>query len=311
MIEDALHKPVLYEEVLQALQPGPGKKFIDCTLGLGGHAQGLLERSSPDGRLLGIEADPESLALAARRLQRFHSRCVLVNDNFTNLERIARENEFIPANGVLFDLGVSSFMLEGLERGFSFRIDSPLDMRFDPRQTRTAFDVVNRLSEQEIADILYRYGEESRARRIARAIVKARSHSEIRTTIQLASIVERAVAPQRGHIHPATKTFQAIRIFVNRELENLQSALTQATDLLESGGRLAVISFHSLEDRIVKQFFAREARGCVCPPQIPVCVCGHEPRLRVLTRKPITPAPEEVEQNPRSRSAKLRVAERI
>ena len=309
--EDALHKPVLYEEVLGALRPGPGRKFIDCTLGLGGHAEGILDRSSPDGRLLGIEANPESLALAAQRLQRYRDRCVLVNDNFVNVGRIARENGFVPADGVLFDLGVSSFLLEGLERGFSFRIDSPLDMRFDPRQTQTAYDVVNRLSEQEIADIVYRYGEEPRAKRIAHAIVRARSRAEIRTSGQLAAIVERAVAPARGHVHPATKTFQAIRIFVNRELENLQSALDQAIDLLASSGRLAAISFHSLEDRVVKRFFAQEAKGCTCPPRIPVCVCGRKPRLRVLTRKPITPTPEEIAQNPRGRSAKLRVAERV
>ncbi|MCL5958867.1 MAG: 16S rRNA (cytosine(1402)-N(4))-methyltransferase RsmH [Chloroflexi bacterium] len=311
MAEDSLHLPVLYQEVLDALQPGPGRNFIDCTLGLGGHAKGILERSSPDGRLLGIEANPESLRLAARRLEAYRDRCTLVNDNYVNVARIAEEQGFLPVDGVLFDLGISSFLLEGLELGFSFRIDSPLDMRFDPRQTETAYDVVNRLSEAELADILYRYGEEPRARKIARAIVKARSKAEIGTSRDLAAVIERAVLPERGRVHPATRAFQAIRIFVNRELENVQSGLEQAIDLLRAEGRLAVISFHSLEDRVVKQFLAQEARGCVCPPRLPACICGHKPRLKILTKKPIVPPEAEIRQNPRSRSAKLRVAERL
>lgn len=304
------HIPVLYEEVLAALNAKVGGRYIDCTVGGAGHALGILERSSPDGQLLGLDADPEAIKLAQKRLEPFRSRFILVNENFADLGKVAREKTFVPADGVLFDLGVSSIQLESVERGLSFKVDAPLDMRLDPRQRVTAFELVNEMSEQELAAIIARYGEEPRARMIARAIVRARTKRPIETTVELAKIIERA-APARRRIHPATRTFQALRIAVNRELENLESALGQAIEILAPDGRIAVISFHSLEDRLVKQTFAFEARGCICPPKIPVCSCGHKPRLEILTKKPIVPSEEEERRNPRSRSAKLRVARRL
>ncbi len=304
------HIPVLYQETLAALNIRPGGHYIDCTVGGGGHALGIVEQSEPTGRLLGLDADPEALKVAARRLAGREARIVLINENFVNLERVAGEHGFIPADGILMDLGVSSMQLDDVSRGFSFRAEAPLDMRFGPRQAETAFDVVNNYTERELADLIAQYGEEPRARAIARAIVRAREDSPVETTAQLARIIEHVV-PGRGKIHPATRTFQALRIAVNRELENLESALRQAVEILADDGRLAVISFHSLEDRLVKQFFAVEARGCICPPRIPVCVCGHTPRLEIMAKKPVAPSPEEIRRNPRSRSAKLRVARKL
>ncbi|MBI2939450.1 MAG: 16S rRNA (cytosine(1402)-N(4))-methyltransferase RsmH [Chloroflexi bacterium] len=304
------HVPVLLDAVLEYLAPRRGGSYIDCTLGGAGHAVGILERSGPDGRLLGLDADPRSLPLAEERLAPYRRRCVVVAANFASLEGVARWHGFAPADGVLFDLGVSSFQLDLPERGFSFAAEAPLDMRFDPSQPTTAADLVATLDVDALADRIYRYGEEPRARLIARAIVEARQRRPIRTGGDLASVIAR-VMPARGRTNPATRTFQALRIAVNRELENLEAALPQAVELLAPGGRLVVISFHSLEDRIVKQFVSNEARGCICPPALPVCICGHQPRLRVLTKRPITPSAEEVRRNPRSRSAKLRAAERI
>ncbi|MBI4320469.1 MAG: 16S rRNA (cytosine(1402)-N(4))-methyltransferase RsmH [Chloroflexi bacterium] len=306
----AVHVPVLYDEVLEVLSPRPGGRYIDCTLGGGGHALGIVERSSQDGRLLGIDADIRAVEAARDRLKDYASRVVLVNDNFVHLARIVRDNAFPPADGILFDLGLSTLQLESMERGFSFRIDAPLDMRFGVDQEETAYDLVNGLPERELADLLYRYGEESRSRAIARAILRARQPEPIRTTLQLARIIEQAL-PARGRIHPATRSFQALRIAVNRELDNLEAALAQAVELLGLEGVVAAISYHSLEDRLVKQFFAAEAKGCVCPPRALSCVCGRKPRLQVLTKKPITPSRQEVVRNPRSRSAKLRAARRI
>lgn len=300
------HEPVLLEEVLAALAPRPGRRYIDGTVGSGGHARAVLDRSAPDGRLLGIDLDPFAVAQARRALTEYGDRLVLLQGNFAWIGEIARQHNFAPVDGILLDLGLSSLQLEAPERGFSFQADGPLDMRFDPRHGPSAADLVNGLPESELADIIYRYGEERRARRIARAIVEARP---LRTTGELAHLVSRVVKRSRG-IHPATRTFQALRIAVNRELENLERALPAAVDLLAAGGILAVISFHSLEDRIVKRFFVEQAAGCVCPPELPVCTCGRVPRLRILTRKPIRPNAAEVERNPRSRSARLRVARR-
>ncbi|HID87122.1 MAG TPA: 16S rRNA (cytosine(1402)-N(4))-methyltransferase RsmH [Anaerolineae bacterium] len=298
------HTPVLYQEVIAGLQPRPGGRYIDATVGGGGHARGLLEGSSPDGRLLGIDADPMAIALARQSLAEYGERVILVNGNFAHLKEIAASHGFCPVDGILLDLGLSSFQLERAERGFSFQLEGPLDMRYDPQQGRTAADLVNTLPEDQLADILWRYGEEPRARRIARAIV---AHRPIRTTTELAEIVQRTV-PRRRRIHPATRTFLALRIAVNEELDALARALPQAVELLAPGGRLAVISFHSLEDRIVKEFFRDQARGCICPPDVPVCVCHHQPTLEVLTKKPIRPSEAEVRRNPRSRSARLRLA---
>ncbi|MBL7183801.1 MAG: 16S rRNA (cytosine(1402)-N(4))-methyltransferase RsmH [Anaerolineae bacterium] len=301
------HIPVLYQEGLAGLQIRPGGRYIDGTVGGGGHAHGILVASAPDGELLGIDADPMAVASAGERLAEFGRRVTLVQGNFVDLEEIALEHGFGSVDGILFDLGLSSLQLEAAGRGFSFQLDGPLDMRFDPSQMTTAADLVNDLSVEELASILFRYGEEPRARRIARAIVAERP---INTTGELAALVSASVG-RRRRLHPATRTFQALRMAVNEEMECLAEALPQALRLLASGGRLTVISFHSLEDRLVKQFFRREARDCLCPPEVPVCVCSHRATLGIVTKKPIRPSAEEVAANPRSRSAKLRVAYRL
>jgi 16S rRNA (cytosine1402-N4)-methyltransferase len=301
------HVPVLYQEVIAGLRPKPGGHYIDATVGGGAHARGLLKASSPDGQLLGMDADPTAIAQARQSLAEYGERAILVNGNFADLKEIAARHGFCPVGGILLDLGLSSFQLERAERGFAFQLEGPLDMRFNPQQGPTAADLVNTLPEDRLADLLWRYGEEHQARRIARAIV---AHRPLRTTRELAEIVQRTVS-RRRRIHPATRTFLALRIAVNQELDALSRALPQAVELLAPGGRLAVISFHSLEDRIVKVFFRDEARGCICPPDVPVCVCHHQPALEVLTKKPIRPSEAEVRRNPRSRSARLRLASRL
>jgi 16S rRNA (cytosine1402-N4)-methyltransferase len=301
------HTPVLYQEVLAGLRIKPGGRYIDATVGSGGHARGILMASAPDGELLGIDADPTAVALARQQLAEFGKRVILVQGNFAGLEGIALRYGLCPVDGILLDLGFSSMQLEAAGRGFSFQLDGPLDMRFDPSQTTTAADLVNTLSVEELAGILSRYGEEPQARRIARAIVAERP---INTTGELAALVERTVG-RRGRIHPATRTFQALRIAVNDELECLAEALPQALRLLAPGGRLVIISFHSLEDRLVKEFFRKQARDCLCPPEAPICTCGHRAALGIVTKKPIRPSAEEVTANPRSRSAKLRIAYRL
>lgn len=299
------HTPVLVEAVLQYLRVSPGGRYIDCTVGAGGHALSILGQASPGGRLLGLDADPEALKLARSVLP---SQTVLVNANFVQLETIAAIEGFQNVDGILFDLGLSSMQLSESGRGFSFSFEAPLDMRFDPTQPVTAADIVNNDSESELAQLLFKYGEEPFARRIARSIV---AHRPILTTLELADVVTESTGSHKGRIHPATRTFQALRIAVNKELDNLSTALPQAVNLLGVGGRLTVISYHSLEDRVVKQFLLQESRGCICPPGTPVCVCGHRPRLKILTRKVVRPSPEEIAGNPRSRSARLRAAERI
>jgi 16S rRNA (cytosine1402-N4)-methyltransferase len=301
------HTPVLYDEVLDWLALTPSGSYIDGTVGAGGHAWGILEGSSPGGQLLGLDADPEALKIARERLAGFGARAILVHANFDSLETVAPAQGFHAVDGVLLDLGLSSMQLADATRGFSFQEEGPLDMRFDPHQTRVAADLVNTLPADELADILWRYGEERYARRIARAIVAQRP---LQTTQELVAIIEGAV-PRRRKVHPATRTFQALRIATNDELGALERVLPQAVNLLKPDGRLLVISFHSLEDRIVKRFFREAERDCICPPELPACVCDHEPTLTVLTRKPITPTAEEIKRNPRSRSAKLRVAARI
>jgi 16S rRNA (cytosine1402-N4)-methyltransferase len=301
------HTPVLLSEVLQALAVQPGGRYIDCTIGGAGHAIAILEHSSPGGQLLGIDADPDAIDTARNRLENFKDSALLVNDNFTNLQSICIKYDFFPVHGILFDLGLSSLQLDSADRGFSFQHDAPLDMRFSPEQEITAADIVNDTPEPKLASIIRTYGEESFSNRIAQYIVRERP---IDTTLQLARLIEKAIG-RRGKIHPATKTFQALRIVVNHELEYLESSLRQAIDLLGHEGRLVVISYHSLEDRIVKQIMQKEARGCICPPGTPVCVCGHTPRLRLVNKKVTTPSEAEITLNPRSRSAKLRVAERI
>jgi 16S rRNA (cytosine1402-N4)-methyltransferase len=301
------HTPVLLSEVLRALAVQPGGRYIDCTLGGGGHAAAILEQSAPGGQVLGIDADPNAIEAARERFQGFQGSILMVNDNFINLQSICIKYDFFPVHGILFDLGLSSLQLNGSGRGFSFQHDAPLDMRFNPSQRTTAADIVNTTPEARLANIIRTYGEESQSQRIARVIVKERP---IETTGQLARLIEQAVGRQ-GKLHPATKTFQALRIAVNHELEHLETALKQAVDLLGYEGRLVVVTYHSLEDRIVKQFMQKEARDCICPPSTPTCVCGHTASLRLINRKVIIPTTVEISLNPRSRSAKLRAAERI
>ena len=305
----AAHTPVLYQEVLQSLQPRPNGRYIDATLGGGGHAEGLLEASAPDGRLLGLDADPRAIERTRQRLTPYVDRVVLVQRNFRHLAEVAQQHDFREVDGILLDLGVSSFQLDDPEQGFSFLRDGPLDMRLDPTTGWSAADVVNQMGTEELADIIYRYGEDRHARRIARAIGARRPFT---TTGQLAEVVSRAVGGGReARLHPATRTFQALRIYVNDELGALQEALPQALSLLRRGGVMAVITFHSLEDRIVKQFMRRESSDCICPPHIPVCQCGHAAVLTELYRRGLPPSPIEIAQNPRSRSARLRASARL
>ena len=303
-----VHVPVLLDEILAGLQPQLGGYFVDCTVGLGGHAAAILEKISPSGRLLGIDADPEAIKLSQDKLGDYGGAVTLVNDNFINLEAICKRYHFHPVDGILFDLGVSSLQLDTAERGFSFQLDAPLNMRFDPEQGLTASDIVNSFSEQELAKLIEKYGEERHSRRIARYIVQNRP---IVTTVELARLVEQASGGKRTRIHPATRTFMALRIAVNSELQNLELTLKQTVNLLRPGGRLTVISYHSLEDRIVKQFMRYAASSCLCPPGTVVCRCGHVPTLKLISRKVIKPTSLEIESNPRSRSAKLRIAERL
>ena len=303
----ASHQPVLYHEIIHALQPKNAGHYVDGTLGAGGHACGILEASTPEGRLLGLDVDPQALALARENLAPYGQRARLLQASYDSLTEMLREIGWDKVDGILLDLGLSSMQLDTPERGFSFQQDAPLDMRFDPASPTSAANLVNSLPQDELADLIYRYGEERASRRIAQAIVKARP---LRTTRQLAAVIE-AVLPRKGHIHPATKTFQALRIAVNEELDRVENVLPQAVAALKSGGRLAIISFHSLEDRIVKEYFRRESRDCICPPRQPVCTCGHKAKLKEITRKPIIPGEAEIAANPRSRSAKLRIAEKL
>jgi 16S rRNA (cytosine1402-N4)-methyltransferase len=286
------HTPVLVEEVLRFLEPRSGGVYVDATVGAGGHAERILQATTPGGLLVGIDRDPYALEVASKRLARFGDRVRLVRGDFAALATLARQAGAVPADGVLMDLGVSSLQLTQPERGFSFQEEGPLDMRMDPSQAQTAADLVNTLSEAELADLLRRYGEEPFARRIARAIVH---HRPLRTTTELVEVVRRAV-PRRAwprRVHVATRTFQALRIATNRELEALEQALRQVPEVLRPGGRAVVVAFHSLEDRLVKRAF------------------GSDPRLRSLVRKPVRPSAEEVARNPRARSARLRAAERV
>jgi 16S rRNA (cytosine1402-N4)-methyltransferase len=308
------HQPVLLAETVSALQARPGGRYLDGTFGGGGHTRALLEASAPDGIVLAFDADPAAIerAWALQQNPAIAQRLIPVHANFADLVAVAREREVAPLDGILLDLGLSSFQLDQPERGFAFRHQGPLDMRFDPDHGVPASDLVNALPERELADLIWRYGEEPGSRRIARAVVRERERAPIETTTRLAEIVAGALGGRRGRdIHPATRTFQALRIATNEELTALEAALAGALDVLAPGGRLAVIAFHSLEDRIVKRFIERESTACVCPPQVPVCVCGHRPRLQKITRRVIRPDAAEMDANPRARSAVLRVAERL
>jgi len=307
------HVPVMLRETVDLLAPSSGATLVDATLGPGGHAESLLEVVGPDGRLIGIDRDGRALDLARRRLARFGDAFVPIRGNHTDLLRLLREASVFAVNGVLFDLGVSSLQLDDPERGFSFRADGPLDMRMDPDSGPTAAEIVATASEEELRRILWNYGEERRARAVARAIVEERQREPLTRTRQLAQLVERVLGPgaRRFRIHPATRTFQALRIAVNREIDDLERLVTEAASILRRGGRLAVISYHSLEDRAVKRAMKALAARCVCPPKLPVCGCGRENLLKLLTSKPVRPSEDEIARNPRARSARLRIGERL
>jgi 16S rRNA (cytosine1402-N4)-methyltransferase len=301
------HQPVLYHEIIHALQPKNQGQYVDGTLGAGGHASGILEACSPDGRLLGLDVDPQALALARENLAPYGERVRLLQASYDSLAGILREIGWETVDGILLDLGLSSMQLGTPERGFSLQHDAPLDMRFDPASPTTAADLVNTLPGEELANIIFRYGEERASRRIAQAIVKSRP---LRTTRQLAAVIE-SVLPRKGRIHPATRTFQALRIAVNRELERVENVLPQAVAALRPGGRLAIISFHSLEDRIVKEHFRAESKDLVNPPYERIYEVEKKATLKEINRKVIIPGEAEIKANPRARSAKLRIAEKL
>jgi 16S rRNA (cytosine1402-N4)-methyltransferase len=305
------HVPVLSEPCIRLLKPQPGGRFIDCTINGGGHAQAILEQTAPDGRLLGLDADADALGAAASRLAPFGRRLTLTHSNFRDLGAAATEAHFTDVDGILMDLGLSSRQLGAAERGFAFSLDGPLDMRFDTSEGRSAADLIAAEPASEIERILREYGEEPRARRVAEAIAAARQRAAISTTRQLADLVAAAIGRGSGRIHPATRTFQALRIAVNDELGALRAGLPQAVTLLRRGGRLAVIAFHSLEDRIVKTFFSASTGKIADDPRLPTPPSAPEALLTIVTRRPVMASPEEIAANPRSRSARLRVAERL
>ncbi len=304
------HQPVLLQAVLNglAVETHPAGLFIDGTLGAGGHTAAILD-ATDSARVLGFDRDPAALVIAADRLRAYGERAMLVHDSYESMGARAPSLGFGVVDGILLDLGISSMQIDQADRGFAFRTDGPLDMRFDPTSdSSTAADLVNTLDETDLADILYRYGEETDSRRIARQIVAARP---LDSTQRLAEVIARAIpSAHKGKIHPATRSFQALRIAVNDELGAVERVLPIALNLLAPGGRLAVISFHSLEDRIVKQYFKREATDCLCPPKQPICTCGHLATIDLITRKPISADDAEIAANPRSRSAQLRIAEK-
>lgn len=305
------HRPVLLRETIESLAVKRGGLFVDCTVGLGGHSEAILQ-TSPDAQVLGIDRDEEALRLARERLAEFGGRFRAVRADFRELTRVLATAEVKAVRGILADLGVSSLQLDSPSRGFSFRHEAPLDMRMDMSSGETAAELLGRLSEVEIARLIFEYGEERHSRRIARRIVARREAGEpVTSTTELAKLVERAIGGKKRRIHPATRTFQALRIAVNRELEGLDQFVADAFDALEPHGRLAVISFHSLEDRIIKRTLLKLSGRCQCPPRLPQCACGARQVIEILTRRPLTPTEEEIAENPRSRSAKLRIAARL
>lgn len=305
------HIPVLKQEVLEGLKIRPDGIYVDATVGMGGHSAEVAARLK-DGRLIGIDRDPNALKTSAKKLQPYEDRVTLLHGNFTDLKRLLAEAEISRVDGILMDIGVSSPQIDTPERGFSYLREGPLDMRMDPTQELSAQDIIADWDEKQLEEIFWKYGEERWGRKIAQRIVRERNEHPIRTTLDLAELIERAI-PRRSQKdgHPAKRVFQALRITVNDELGALQQALTDAMQLLAPGGRLCVITFHSLEDRIVKQFLVEQSRSCICPKELPVCVCHHAPAARIITRKPLTAKKEELERNPRAASAKLRIGEKI
>ncbi|AZR73044.1 16S rRNA (cytosine(1402)-N(4))-methyltransferase [Anoxybacter fermentans] len=308
-----IHLPVLLEETIEYLQIKEDGIYVDCTVGGAGHSLKIVQSLGPKGHLIGIDQDENAIKRAKERLAPYSDRVTLVKDNFKNLKKVLYYRGFEEVDGILFDLGFSSFQVDDEERGFSYQKDAVLDMRMDRSQKLTARHIVNRWSEEELARIIKEYGEERWASRIAQFIVKERKRQPITTTEELVKIIKAAIpaSARRSGPHPAKRTFQALRIAVNNELDVLKKALEGAIEVLKPGGRICVISFHSLEDRIVKHFFRDMARDCICPKDIPVCICNVKPVLKIITRKPITPKKEELKTNPRARSANLRVAEKL
>ena len=307
-MNDSPHLPVLYKEIIHALQPIQGGRYVDGTLGAGGHARGILEACAPDGQLLGLDVDPQALAIARETLAPHEHRIHLAQASYTTLTAQLQQLGWDEIDGIVLDLGASSMQFDTAERGFSFMQDAPLDMRFGPHATQTAADIVNKYPERELADLIYEFGEERDSRKIARSIVSKRP---LHTTRELVAAIE-AVSPRRGdRVHPATRTFQALRIAVNEELSSIKEVVPQAVAGLKSGGRLAVISFHSLEDRIVKEFFREQSKDLVNPPYEQIYKVERKAIIKEVNRKPITASDEEIKSNPRARSAKLRIAEKI
>lgn len=307
-----VHKSIMLEEVIESLAIKPNGIYVDGTLGGAGHSSEIVKRLGEDGRLIGIDQDGEAIEAATKRLKPYKDKVTIVRSNYAQMKEVLRDLGIPKVDGILLDLGVSSYQLDNAERGFTYREDVPLDMRMDQRQTKTAKDIVNDYSKMELYHIIRNYGEDKFAKNIAKHIVQARQKAPIETTGQLIEVIKAAI-PKKVRAtggHPAKKTFQAIRIELNHELDVLKNNLEDMIDLLNDEGRIAIITFHSLEDRIVKNIFRTSERPCICPPEFPVCVCGRVSKGKVITRKPIVPGKEELEENSRSKSAKLRVFER-
>ncbi|MEK9130423.1 MAG: 16S rRNA (cytosine(1402)-N(4))-methyltransferase RsmH [Patescibacteria group bacterium] len=311
-----MHTPVLLNEIIEYLNPQANQNFIDCTFGFGGHSIPILKKTSPNGKLVGIEWDIDAININKEKFKEFDQRIIFVNKNFANLKQIVSDLNF-PIHGILLDLGISSYQLDQSTSGFSFQRDELLDMRFNKLDTDlTAEKIINKYSEKELSDIFWKFGEEKYSRQVARMIVQERKKQKITTTKQLVDLISQIIKPKKTKftkhfIHPATKIFQALRIVVNKELENLRLVLPQAIEILEPRGRLCVISFHSLEDKIVKQFFKQESKNCICPSEFPQCICNHKMSLKIINKKVIMPTFEEIKNNPRSRSAKMRIVEKL
>ena len=310
---DFHHVSVLLEECIQGLNIKPDGSYLDGTLGGAGHSEAICHHLGEKGVLIGIDQDRHAIEAAQERLEKFEDRIILYQDNFANVKNVLEKVEVLKVNGIVLDLGVSSYQLDEAERGFSYMQDGPLDMRMDPEGLRSAQNVINEYSEEDLARIIKEYGEERWAKRIARFIVEERKKKPFTTTMELVEVIKKAVpkGARRDGPHPAKRTFQAIRIEVNQELAILEQSIKDMVDVLDTGGRLCIITFHSLEDRIVKQTFRHLENPCICPPDFPICICGKQPVAKIITRKPILPTNEEIGKNPRARSAKLRILEKI
>lgn len=308
-----MHTPVLLNEVLKYFNPRSNENFIDCTIGSAGHAIAILEKTKPKGKILGIDWDEKNISELKQKFNKLKNRLILINDSYVNLLKIIEKTKFRPVKGILIDLGMSSWHLEKSKRGFSFQKDEFLDMRYNDENNLTAFEIINHWSKEEIEKILKEYSEERFAKKIVTNIIEKRKIKPIKTTFDLVEIIKQAVPKWylQLKIHPATKTFQALRIAINHELENLEKVLPQAIEVLDPKGKLIVISYHSFEDRMVKNFFKKEAKDCICPSNFPQCVCQHRASLKIINKKPIIPSKEEIKKNSRSRSAKMRIIEKI